>query len=253
MTDNGPTDKAVFGDTGKEGLPGVIAPPVAGSGELAGLGRLPQPDTRNASYPMPKLAVPSEVRRRHWHGGSVLDQLDTPMCVGFSGWQWLASGPVVNHPLFTPQDLYKWAQENDQWPGEDYEGSSTLGLMKALKSKNLISDYVWATDAETLMAWVLNKGPVLVGTNWYNDMFTPDKDGFLEPAGDMVGGHEWCIIGGDRDRKCKFDGSTGAFRMLNSWGPKWGDHGRAWVSMKTMDRLIKEDGEAVTASEIKVR
>src|SRR5678809_1811678 len=123
------------------------------SGELAGLGRLVQKDERNKDHPMPKKLVPSSVRRRMWFAGEVLDQGDTPQCVGYAGWGWLAGGPVVNKPPFSPTDLYHWAQDNDEWPGSDYEGSSTLGLMKALKSKGYIADYVWAFDAETLIAW----------------------------------------------------------------------------------------------------
>jgi hypothetical protein len=220
--------------------------------ELAGLGRLRQWDQKNCDYLMPKKAVPQELRKRFWNAGKVLDQGDTPQCVGYAGWGWLASGPVTNHPPFSPTDLYHWAQDNDEWEGTDYDGSSTLGLMKALKSKGYVSDYVWALDAETLVAWILTTGPVVVGTNWYKDMFTPDKDGFLEPAGDLAGGHEWRIEGADRDRRC-YDGSLGAVRMVNSWGPKWGDHGRAWVSFNDLDKLIKDQGEAVTATEIKVK
>ena len=251
---NGYTDKPVFGVEADIVTPRESeTPPPANSGELAGLGRLRQVDARNAKYQMPKLSVPGEVRRKLWHAGTVLDQKDTPQCVGYSGWQWLASGPTTNKPPFSPTDLYHWAQDNDEWPGSDYEGSSTLGLMKALKSRGYIGEYVWALDAETVAAWVLSRGPTVVGTNWFNDMFTPDKEGFLEAAGQNVGGHEWTVIGFDRDKKWKHTGEVGAFRMVNSWGKGWGDGGRAWVSLKTLDRLIKDQGEAVTATEFKVR
>lgn len=219
--------------------------------ELAGLGRLVQKDKRNANFPLPKEIVPVEVRDRYWWGASVYDQGDTPQCVGYAGFGWLAGGPTTNRPPFTATDLYHWAQVRDEWPGEGYDGTSTLGLMKALKDKGYISEYRWATDAETLVAWILTKGPVLVGTNWHYDMFMPDTDGFIEPLGEIVGGHEWRIVGADRDKVCP-DGSQGAVRMVNSWGYSWGDHGRAWVSFDDLDSLIKNDGEAVTAVEIKL-
>ncbi len=220
---------------------------------LAGMGRLLQKDKRNLNYLMPKITVPAQVRRRYWAGGAVLDQGDTPQCVGYAGFGWLTGGPVTNKPDFTPADLYTWARQKDEWPGEDYDGTSTLGLMKALKDKGYISEYRWATDAETLVAWILAKGPVIVGTNWYRDMFTPDiHTGFIYPnhsAND--GGHEWRIVGADRDKHCP-DGTIGALRMVNSWGHGWGELGRAWVSIPVMDRLNKEDGEAVTPTEIKL-
>ena len=221
------------------------------AGDLAGMGRLIQKDIRNRHYALPRVDVPSAIRRRFWWGSDVLDQHDTSECVGFAGYGWLAGGPVTNKPDFSPHDLYQWARERDEWPGEDYEGTSTLGLMKALQNGGYIGEYRWAFDAETLVAWLLMQGPVLVGTSWHRDMFTPDKQGFISPAGPEDGGHEWRIIGADRDKKCP-DGSRGAVRMVNSWGVGWGDLGRAWVSIKDLDKLIKADGEAVTVTEIKV-
>lgn len=220
--------------------------------KLAGMGRLVQKDKRNLEFPLPKMEVPKDVRRRHWWAGPVYDQKDTPQCVGYAGFGWLTGGPVTNHPDFAPADLYHWAQQNDEWPGQDYDGTSTLGLMKALKEKGYIGEYRWATDADTLVAWILTKGPVLVGTTWFKDMFTPENDnGFIRPTGDESGGHEWRITGADLDRKAP-DGTVGAVRMVNSWGVNWGDRGRAWVSIKDLDFLVKHDGEAVTVDELKI-
>ena len=219
---------------------------------LAGLGRLAQKDDRNTHYALPLIGVPPTIRHRYWSGAEVLDQGDTPQCVGYAGFGWLRGGPVINKPPFTPTELYHMAQEYDEWPGTDYDGSSTLGLMKALKAKGYIGEYRWAYDAQTLVAWLLNKGPVLVGTNWYMDMFTPNvHNGFMEVSGTLAGGHEWRIIGADLDKHCP-DASIGAVRMVNSWGYGWADHGRAWLSIKDLDKLIKDNGEAVTALEIKL-
>jgi hypothetical protein len=217
--------------------------------DLTGLGRIKQHDPRNAAHPMPTLVT--EVRHRLWNAGAVLDQGSTPQCVGYAGWGWLAGGPVTNKPKFSPTDLYKMAQARDEWPGDDYDGSSTLGLMKALKDAGYIKEYVWATDAETLVSWILAKGPVVVGTNWWTDMFTPDRWGFLDAMGQIEGGHEYRLVGAYRDKTCP-DGSKGAVRMVNSWGRGWGSGGRAWISFATLDKLIKDDGEAVTAPEIKL-
>jgi hypothetical protein len=221
--------------------------------DLTGLGRLPQPDKRNLDHPMPTMDVPKDVRRRLWNAGEVLDQGATPQCVGYAGYGWLLGGPVINKKMtFTPTELYHAAQDNDEWPGRDYDGSSTLGLMKALKKLGYLDAYVWATDAETLVRWVLSTGPVLCGTLWTMDMFTPDADDFIEATGEVAGGHEYRLIGADRDKHCP-DGTTGAFRLVNSWGRGWSSNGRAWISAATLDKLIKEDGEAVTAVELKIK
>jgi hypothetical protein len=217
------------------------------------LGRLLQIDERNREHPLPRKKIPRGVRSRTWHDAGITDQGATSMCVGYSAHGWLRCGPVVNNPPFSPAELYKWAQENDEWEGEDYDGSSTLGVMKALKARGYISDYKWAFDAETLAAWVLTTGPVLVGTNWYRDMFTPlVGSGFIEPTGENDGGHEWRIVGVNLDKKCP-DGTKGAVRMCNSWGKGWGQQGRAWISLEHLDQLIKDQGEAVTATEILVK
>jgi C1A family cysteine protease len=222
--------------------------------DLTGLGRLPQPDKRNANYPMPMRDVPPGVRRRMWNAGEVLDQGATPQCVGYAGYGWLEGGPVINRRMtFSPTDLYHMAQDNDEWPGHDYDGSSTLGLMKALKQLGYVNTYVWATDADTLAKWILTTGPVLIGVNWYLDFFTPNvENGFIEIGGEIVGGHELRVIGVDLDKSCP-DGSKGAFRFVNSWGRGWGTQGRAYLSIKDLDRLLQEDGEAVTAIEIKIK
>ena len=219
---------------------------------LIGMGRLVEKDERNRGYALTPPAV-IKAKRRYWFGSTVLDQGATPECVGYAGFGWLLSGPVINKPTtFTPHDLYKWAQERDETPGTNYEGTSTLGLMKALKDKGYISGYNWAFDAITLVNWILSKGPVLVGTNFTQDMANPDTHtAFMTYTGQNLGGHEWRIVGADLDKVCS-DGTRGAVRMINSWGKSWADGGRAWISIADLDKLIKDDGEAVTATEIKL-
>jgi C1A family cysteine protease len=94
----------------------------------------------------------------------------------------------------------------------------------------------------------LTKGPVVVGTNWYDRMFKPEK-GFIRVGGQVAGGHAWLLLGADRSKKCP-DGTMGACRMINSWGRGWGESGRAWISFNDLDKLIKADGEAATAKEL---
>src|SRR5215216_6093438 len=215
------------------------------AGSLIGMGRLRQTDDRNNRFLLPRQRVPAGVRRRLWNDPEVTDQGATPQCVGYAGYGWLRAGPVTNKPPFTPTQLYKWAQERDEWPGENYDGSSTLGLMKALKDKGYINEYRWALDAETVVAWLLTSGPVVVGTWWYMDMFMPHvKTGFIEPTGARAGGHEWRVVGADLDKLCP-DGDRGTVRLVNTWGRGWGQNGRATMSIRHLDQLIKDEGEAV--------
>jgi hypothetical protein len=217
--------------------------------EPKGFGRHFSPDERDLNHLIPRRAIPSLPVRKTWSGGKVLDQGDTPQCVGYAGWGWLSGGPILNKPKFSPTDLYHEAQKRDEWPGEDYEGSSTRGLFKALTDLGFVSGFQWAFDVEPIIAHVLTVGPVCVGTDWYAGMTDPDAKGFLNTTGAIQGGHEWRIVGADREKRAT-DGTVGAFRMVNSWGLGWGDGGRAYVSFATVDRLIKQNGEACTAKEV---
>jgi len=217
-----------------------------------GFGRRYSPDERDCNHLIPRRAVQQLPARKTWIAGGVLDQGQTPQCVGYAGWGWLSSSPIRNKPKFTPTDLYHEAQADDEWPGNDYDGSSTRGLFKALTRMGFVSGYQWAFDVEPLIGHVLTVGPVCVGTDWYAGMSQPDAKGFLNTTGAKQGGHEWLILGADREKHAT-DGTIGAFRMLNSWGLPWGQGGRAWVSFATVDRLIKQKGEACTAKEVLVK
>ena len=119
--------------------------------ELAGIGRLVEYDERNKNYTLPKTTAPEDIRWKYWWCPNIMDQGSTPHCVAYAGFSWLKSGPVTNEDMtFTPAMLYQWAQERDEWPGEDYEGTSGLGLMKALKERGYITEYRWAFDVDTI-------------------------------------------------------------------------------------------------------
>jgi hypothetical protein len=184
----------------------------------------------------------------------VLDQGDTPQCTGYAAKGYLQAGPVTNRSAKIPTatELYHLAQKNDEWEGEDYDGSSTLGVMKALKSLGLISEYRWAYDVDTIFAHLLTTGPVIMGTWWTMDMF-PTTNGWLMPTGELVGGHEWVLIGANLDKVCPIDHSVGSARMVNSWGPGWNEEGRAWVSREGLKWLLTNEGDAVTPTELKLK
>mgnify|MGYP006891290300 CR=1 FL=1 len=76
--------------------------------------------------------------------------------------------------------LYNEAQKIDQWPGEDYDGTSVRAGAAVLKSKGYISGYNWAWDVETVVNALLTLGPVVVGTWWTYDMFFPNEKVLLQ-------------------------------------------------------------------------
>lgn len=174
------------------------------------------------------------------------DQKNTPQCVGYAWAHWLEDGPVEQSgtpPIVKPQIIYSNAQKLDEWSGENYDGTSVRGGVKYLKSINKVSSYYWAFDLQSLITTVLNLGPVVVGTNWYEGMFYPNTRGIIRATGRLAGGHAYVING--------VDTKTKMFRLKNSWGRLWGQKGHAYISFKDMERLIREQGEICLAKEIK--
>ena len=220
---------------------------------LAGLGRLVSKDERDQRFLLPQRPEAELVRARYWNVNAVLDQGDTSECVGYSGWSFLRCGPTINKPPFTPTQLYHWAQEVDEWEGTDYQGSSVRGCFKALHSRGFVSEYRWATTAEAVVAHLLTTGPVILGTSWHLSMFMAHAEtGYIHPEGEVVGGHAYCLIGASRVKVDPETGDVGAVRIVNSWGPLWAQKGRAWMSFKSLEQLIQDDGEACTATEIRI-
>jgi hypothetical protein len=210
-------------------------------------------DPQNLDYLIPRKAVSPSVRMKFYPTGPILDQGSTPQCVAYSTVQLLRTGPVSNKFTDDPSVLYHKCQLVDEWDGEDYDGTSVHAAMKVLKSEGYVSEYRWAYDIGTAINHLLTTGPVLVGTNWYSDMFYPDvKTGFLKVSGFVAGGHAWLWKGVNLDYPCP-DGSKGAIRMVQSWGNNWGNgpvRGLAWLSISDAARLIAEDGEVATVTEV---
>ncbi len=180
------------------------------------------------------------------------NQGDTGACVGFGTRHRLLAAPTTYKLTQLPNGefFYLESTKRDQWHGGQpdlslQDGTSVLASMKALKDLGYVDSYEWIFDVDTLINYVCSKGPVLVGTEWAESMFDPDKNGFLRwnPGSPVAGGHCWLIIG--------WDNTHGRFRMVNSWGPEWGQGGRAWVEPGLMSSLLAQNGDAVVPHEIK--
>lgn len=218
-----------------------------------GFGRLISIDPKDRGYLLPRKAISPTTRRfRHYATAKALNQGDFPHCVAYAWEQYLLSAPIKNKQWKTPVELYHEAQLRDEWEGEDYDGSSVRGGAKALQEFGYLKSYNWAFDVQPVVSHLLNVSPVVFGTNWYWGMFEPDREGFIHVEGALAGGHAYMIKGVNLDKKCP-DGSTGALRIINSWGENWGEKGMVWISLTDADRLIKEWGEACTAMELKFK
>jgi hypothetical protein len=145
--------------------------------------------------------------------------------------------------VLAPATIYHEAQKVDEWAGEDYDGTSVRAGAKVLQAQGFIGEYRWAYDLDTLVETVLELGPVVMGTNWYEGMDEPDRRGYIHPSGRMRGGHAWLIRGVNRRERY--------FGMKQSWGTAWGNRGQARISFDAVDLLLMEYGEACLASEVR--
>jgi hypothetical protein len=90
-----------------------------------GLGRLQEHDPRSLRFAVE--APDRDPTNKTWRCGVVLNQGHTSACTGFSRVADLLAAPrmvKVDDPQDMAQRTYKLAQTLDEWPGEDYEGSS---------------------------------------------------------------------------------------------------------------------------------
>lgn len=221
----------------------------AAPGSLKGLGRLYAYNESDKRFLLPRRQMTGRTFRSWLTPGPVLDQGATPRCVAYAGGKYLLAHPIVNQ-LPDVAAIYHDCQENDEWDGVDYDGTSVRALMKVFQSRGLITRYEWAFDAQTLLYHLMESGPIVMGTAWHMDMFTPDAKGYIYPTGQLVGGHAYLLVCANTRRKNP-DGSTGAVRILNSWGRGWAQNGRAWLRIDDLPQLLEHWGEAAMATEVK--
>jgi len=215
---------------------------------LRTLDRVPLYDDRSLDHPVRELVTKRTPRTKSW-AYVQLDQGKEGACTGFSATTQAAAYPK---PWFgnpstitdvTPinaiaHDVYKRAQFLDEYPGENYEGSSVLGATKAGQELGWWTGYKWALgpgpeaaaeDIILSLGWV---GPVCMGTNWFKDMFRADANGYLHASGGVVGGHAYLLT--------KYSKLRDAVWTCNSWGGA----GQGWISRADLIILLGDQGEA---------
>lgn len=202
------------------------------------LDRIPQFDQESRDYPI-RTMVPKKPRSYTWSVSKVLDQGSQGACVGFSWTHELIGRPFANPTLdavFARDRVYKEAQKIDEWPGENYDGTSVLAGAKVVKELGFIEEYRWAFGLEDLILAVGYAGPAVIGVNWYTGMFTPNKENFIVVDGSIAGGHAILVKGVNISKRL--------FKLHNSWGPNWGENGECYITFDDMAKLLNEQGEA---------
>lgn len=221
----------------------------------------PRHDERSRGFSVAGVVDTSKpLVARRWSAFSPpLDQGSEGACVGFG-----AAGAVNVHRLaaaivehaarrspaeLAPElldagdalELYRAAQTLDEWPGEEYSGTSVLAGMKAAVAAGLVGSYRWAFGTRQLAHAIIELGPAVIGVPWLSGMYATDARGVVQVTGEKVGGHCLAVVGFDPAHPL-----TGgpAFEWLNSWGPAYGRDGVGVIPAGRLSWLLAGAGEA---------
>lgn len=194
-------------------------------------------DPCNSDYPL-TIGADSPPVTRVWDCPVALDQGREGACVGYAGAHFYGSEdriqPITNR---LAKRFYREAQKVDEWPGENYEGTSVNGLMAYLRAQGLVGKYRWVFDLETLKRTLSHVGPVIVGCEWREECSYPDQWGFIDFDGPAQGGHATCWRGINVEEEY--------FLIQQSWGPKHGLRGAVKMRFDDAAELLRTGPQIV--------
>jgi hypothetical protein len=223
------------------------------------LGRIEVIDERDKEFPISAVLeqanpnqLPNISKKFWWADGWWGNQGSFSHCVAYAWMHCLEDGPIIqdaltesrSKPFYNPREFYDLCQLHDQWPGENYEGTSVRAGATILKSVGVLEVYRWATSLDDVIKSLKYIGPVVVGTRWYSDMNSPPFNGIISASGQPQGGHAYLLNGVDEEREL--------FRIKNSWGRAWGKGGFAYITFDDFAKLLRQGGEACIGFEHKM-
>lgn len=217
------------------------------------------PDIRDRMYEPPLIPLEAEVLRPQ--SPRILDQANEGACTGFglaATINGLLQKKGIEDAWVSQRMLYEMAKLHDEWPGQDYEGSScrgairgwanmgvcrntewrfvpnqpgrlTIGRAKAARERTLGAYYRVRPNITDYHAALSEAGVLYASAKVHNGWFAPKgKPKTIKPGGAQIGGHAFAIVGYNGD----------GFWVQNSWGPGWGDNGVAlWLYEDWLDNV----------------
>lgn len=221
--------------------------------------RIPQFDERSRAFSAVVGIEENLFRSYTWSCEVYNDQGREGACVGFAWSHELGARPkiVIRDAAFA-LSIYRRAQQLDEWAGENYSGTSVLAGVKAVQEtvntlgNSLIKEYRWAFGIQDVLRVIGYRGPVVLGIDWYSGMYSPDANHFISPVGERVGGHA-IMANGVKIVKVNsllpatwdnVDQDKSYVRLHNSWGRGYGLNGDAFITVRGLDKLLRDGGEA---------
>jgi Papain family cysteine protease len=218
-------------------------------------------DFRDRMYVPTLVEVPTRIDLEQYleYRVPILDQGREGACTGFGlaavANYLLKSGKVVgDREQVSPRMLYTMARRYDEWPGEDYSGSSARGAMKGWQKHGVASDEIWPysasrtrkrdpgfTDARArdarrrplgaylrvnhkdlvaMHSAIAEVGVLYATSSVHEGWDDVGNDGLINFSPRLTGGHAFAIVAFDER----------GFWIQNSWGRTWGKQGFGCIS-----------------------
>ena len=135
--------------------------------------------------------------------------------------------------------IYYEAKVIEGDPGNE-DGAYPRDGAKAMKNRGRLSVYASASTVDEALVHLRTKGPLVVGTDWLDEMFEPDDDGRVHVSGGVAGGH--CYL---------WNGVEGTkFWFVQSWGSSWGKGGTFYIEEAEFRKLFDDFGEIWASVEL---
>ena len=211
-------------------------------------------DFRDAMYSPALIEVPPESDLKSYRkaGIPILDQGQEGACTGFglatvANFLLRGRGKKATADETSAWMLYAMAKRYDEWPGEQYSGSSARGAMKGWHKHGVCASRLWKDvqgwlndevsadaikrpigayfrvnhkDLVAMHAAITEVGILYATARVHGGWQNVGTDGIIEYSPDLTGGHAFAIVGYDQN----------GLWIQNSWGADWGAGGLARIS-----------------------
>lgn len=213
-------------------------------------------DPRSRAYPVRAAIGTVERRKKFWRAHRQrLDQGREGACVGYAWTAELMATPrivVPPNPQHYASSLYREAQRHDEWPGENYEGTSVVAAARIIRDRGLITEYRWAFGIDDVIDTLCapyrdGGGPVIIGIPWLDGMYQTRPSGLVEVNGRVVGGHALLCTGYHPGIRLRGEGWFQRHEVIkwrNSWGKGYGRNGDGYIRVTDLANLLANNGEA---------
>lgn len=216
-------------------------------------------DNRDMPFKASEITLPSAVNNLEYIT-PIKNQQHEGSCVGFAvtkGVEMAYWKKTLERSDLSERWAYENAKQNDEWPGNAYEGSSVRGGLKGVHKSGLCPENFWPyvpgkpgrpksgaikeamkfkiksyakiVGMQDIKAAIFRNGVVVASAMVHDGWMNPNKKTAVipyKPQYKDLGGHAFIIVGYNKN----------GFIVVNSWGTEWGKKG--WAILNYQDAKL---------------